>query len=268
VKPSALASACLLAAAATATRAADAPIEPDLDHFQLGTDALVLGRFEEAIDRLEAHADRAPAHPDASYNRGLAYLARVRAGAERTGDLGRAAAAFEEALLMRRGDPEAERALELCQAEIARRRARRGKDAVIARPPLDRALVGLAGERSWGIAAAASSAALAVGLGLRRFARGAAHLGGTVLAPLGAALLLAFVPLYHGARHLRLTTRPAVLVAETHLTDEAGVSQGGEPLPEGARLEVIERRGRLFEIRYGAVTGWAPSSAVRLLRTR
>mgnify|MGYP000038248236 CR=1 FL=1 len=53
-----------------------------------------LGRYQAAIDQFEAHADRAPSHPDASFNRGFAYLMRIRNGAEKPGDLGRAAAAF------------------------------------------------------------------------------------------------------------------------------------------------------------------------------
>jgi tetratricopeptide (TPR) repeat protein len=120
----------------------------EVDHFRVGTDALSEGKFDAAIDHFEAYADRSPSHPDASYNRGLAYLLRVRANAERAGDLGRAAAAFAETLAMRPGDDDAEHALELVHGEVARRRARRGVDSVLARPTLDRVVVGLASERS------------------------------------------------------------------------------------------------------------------------
>ena len=63
-----------------------------------------MGEFGKAIDDLEHLADRGFVHPDASYDRGVAYVMRVRGGAERPGDLGRAAAGFEEALLLRPHD--------------------------------------------------------------------------------------------------------------------------------------------------------------------
>jgi tetratricopeptide (TPR) repeat protein len=247
---------------ATAARAGD-------DHFALGYDALAEGRFDDAIEQLEAHADRAAPHPDASFNRGLAYLLRVRNNAEKPGDLGRAAAAFEEALAMRPGDGDAEQALELVQGEVARRRARRGEDGVLARPTLDRVVMRLASERVWGILAVIASLLLSVGLVLRKRPAGPAHLAGVLLSPASAIGLLLFLPLYVGARELRLGTTPAVLVVgEAHLTDADGASLGGEPIPEAAKLEISERRGRLLRVRYGSVEGWLPAATVRVLRVR
>lgn len=238
------------------------------DHFALGSEALGRGRFQEAIAQFEAYADRMPPHPDASFNRGLSYLSRVKNNAEKPGDLGRAAAAFEEALAMRPGDVEARRALQSVDAEVARRRARRGKDAVIARPTLDRVVVRLMTERSWAIGAVVASFLLAVGLVLRR-REGSAHLAGVILTPLGAVLLVVFVPLYLGARHLRLETKPGVLVVrEAYLSDDSGARQGGDAIPEAARLEVGERKGRQLHVRYGAAEGWLPADTVRILRTR
>ena len=72
--------------------------------FRMGANALSEGKFEDAIDEFEAFADQGKPQPDASYNRGLAYLLRVRSGAAKPGDLGRAAAAFEEALSLRPDD--------------------------------------------------------------------------------------------------------------------------------------------------------------------
>ncbi|MBW2529754.1 MAG: hypothetical protein JRI23_36595 [Deltaproteobacteria bacterium] len=259
----------LLALVAIVTLAAPSAADTPEQHFREGTNALGEGKFDEAINHFEAYADRGAVHPDASYNRGLAYVTRIRAGAERPGDLGRAAAAFEETLLLRPDDAEAERALELVHAEVARQRSRRGKDAMTVRPTLDRLLVSLASERTWGIGAVLASVLLAAGLVLRQRRRRPLAIAGKVLTPTAALLLALLTPLYGGARHLRLTVEPAVTIArEVYLADEAGVSQGGEPIPEAARIEVSERRGRLVRVRWGAHEGWIPTGAVRMLRTR
>ncbi len=240
-----------------------------VDHFRLGTDALSLGKYDDAIEHFEAHADREPSHPDASFNRGLAYLMRVRADAERPGDLGRSAAAVEEALAMRASDADAEHALDLVRGEVARRRSRRGKDAVLARPTLDRVIVTLASERSWAWSAIVAAFLLGLGMVLKFRPAGSAKLAGTLLVPACAIAVLIFMPLTLGARHLRLSRQPAVLVVrEAHLSDESGVAQGAEPIPEAALLEVGERRGRLTQVRYGSSEGWIPAAAVRMLRTR
>jgi hypothetical protein len=59
-----------------------------------------------------------------------------------------------------------------------------------------------------------------------------------------------------------------MVVREAHLTDAAGVAKGGQALPEAALVEVSDRSGRLLKVRYGAIEGWVPASAVRILRTR
>jgi hypothetical protein len=234
--------------------------------FQDATAALTKGEYSAAIDLFEALADTGFAHPDASYNRGLAYVMRVRARADRPGDLGRAAAAFEEALLMRPNDADAERSLDLVRAEVTRRRARRAKDAVDVRPTLDRLVVGLASEQTWGIAAACASLLFAVGLVLRRRPSGPAHVAGSVLAPTAAIALLALVPLTWKARDLRLRTRPGVIIApEVYLTDDTGRALGGDPIPEAASVETSSRQDSQIQVRWGAREGWVPSSSVRLL---
>lgn len=245
------------------------PAEPPEALFQKGTEALGRGAYGAAIDMFELLADRGFVHPDASYNRGLAYVTRVRDGADRPGDLGRAAAAFEEALRLRPGDADAERALDLVRAEITRRRARRAKDAVEVRPTLDRVVVGLASERTWAAAALFSSLLLALGMVLRRRPAGPAHVAGSVLAPTALVALLAFSPLTYAARHLRLTTRPGVVVVpEVRLVDESGRALPDAEqtlIPEGASVEVGRRSGGLAEVRWGATEGWVPLSSIRLL---
>lgn len=236
--------------------------------FDRAAAALEAGEFGAAIDVLEALADRGFVHPDASYDRGIAYVMRVRAGAERPGDLGRAAAGFEEAMLLRPGDRDAELALDLVRAEVTRRRSRRAKDAVDVRPTLDRALVGLAGEQTWGLAAMAASMLLVVGLLLRRRPAGPTHVAGSVLWPTALVALLALLPLAWGARYLRLHTQPGVIVvAEAYPSDAPGGSARADGIPEAALVETSERRGSLIRIRHGGAVGWIPSTSVRLLAT-
>lgn len=257
-----LAAALALALATMAARA-DEPAE---ELFTRGSGALSRGEYAAAIEAFEALADQGFLHPDASYDRGFAYLMRVRARADRPGDLGRAAAAFEEALLLRPDDRDADVALDLVRAEVTRRRARRSKDAVDVRPTLDRMLVGLASEETWGAAAFAASLLLAVGLVLRRRPAGPAHIAGSVLAPTALVAVVALTPLAYGARSLRLATQPGVVVVtEAFLTDADGRAVPGDPVPEAASVEVGERRGGLVHVRWGATEGWTAAAGVRLL---
>jgi tetratricopeptide (TPR) repeat protein len=240
--------------------------DPPESLFQEGAAALARGEYGTAIERFEAMSDLGFTHPDASFDRGLAYVARVRAGADRPGDLGRAAAAFEEALRLRPGDGDADRALDLVRAEVTRRRARRSTDTASVRPTLDRVVVGLASERAWSLLALAASSLLAVGLVLRTRPRGPLQVTGRILAPTALVLLCVLVPLAIGARRLRLTTRPGVVVVpEAHLVDEDGTALGGDPIPEAASVEVGDTRGALIHVRWGATEGWVVSGSVRLL---
>jgi hypothetical protein len=232
--------------------------------FEKGAAALRSGEYAAAIDTFESLADQGFLHPDASYDRGVAYVMRYRAHGDRPGDLGRAAAAFEEALLLRPGDHDADVALDLVRAEVTRKRSRRVKDAVDVRPTLDRMLAGLAGEETWGLAAFAASLALAVGLVLRRRS-GRANVAGSVMVPSAVVLLCALVPLAWGARRLRLSTRPGVITDEVHLVNEQGQALGGDALPEAASVEVGERQGGLVHVRWGATEGWVPGADVRVL---
>lgn len=251
--------------------------------FQRGVASLKNGEVNDAVEVFEALADRGFVHPDASFDRALSYLGRVRAGAERPGDLGRAAAALEETLLLRDSDRDAETALELVRAEVARRRARSGSSAdVDARPTLDRAVFGFASEWTWAILAAIASLVLTAGLVLRWVAgqmaekgaetqrdmplEGPLHLASTIAVPIGVVCLLVFAILAAGARQLRLTTAEGVVVApEAHLLTEKGVLTSRGAIPEAARVELGEQRGALVHVRWGAVDGWTQSDAVRRL---
>jgi tetratricopeptide (TPR) repeat protein len=266
---------------------ADEPPATDEALFAKGGAALAAGEYGAAIDALEALADRGFFHPDASYDRGLAYLMRIRARGERPGDLGRAAAAFEETLRLAPEDREAEAALDLVRAEVTRRRARKGGSGIDARPTLDRVIVGLASDRTWAIASIVASVLLAAGILLRRFDRPERaasledkaaelqpaqrpahplHVAVTVVVAVSIVALLALVPIAWHARTLRLTTRPGVVVAtEAHFTDDTGRALGGDAIPEAAAVEVGERRGSIVHVRWGAAEGWLPATSVRVL---
>src|SRR6478752_396324 len=90
------------------TSPADAPPER---LFADSARALEQGAHTEAIDQLELLADRGFVHPDASFNRGVAYLGRARGATARPGDYGRAIAGFSEALALRPEDSSAADAL-------------------------------------------------------------------------------------------------------------------------------------------------------------
>jgi hypothetical protein len=262
-----------------------APEDSSETVFKKGVSALRDGAVNDAVDSFEALADRGFVHPDASFDRSLSYLGRVRAGIERPGDLGRAAAALEETLLFRPDDREAEGALELVRAEVARRRARSGSPAdVESRPTLERAMLGIASEWTWSLLAAASSFLLTIGLVVRMLAisrdeariregrapdggrEGVLHLASQIAIPIGGACLLVFAGLAAGSRHLRLTTREGVVVApEAHLVTERGALASGDSIPEAARVEIGETRGSLVHVRWGSVEGWTQADAVRRL---
>ena len=139
--------------------------------FAQGTRALGEGRPVEAV------ADRGVVDPVASYDRGLAYAARVRIGAETPGDLGRAIHGFEEARELTH-DPrladDAMRALTIVRSEVARRRVRAGEPVEVdPGRSLARTVARLLGEDTWATVAAAASALLALGLFVRWIARAA-----------------------------------------------------------------------------------------------
>jgi hypothetical protein len=133
------------------------------------------------------------------------------------------------------------------------------------RPTLDRVVVGLAGEETWGLAALAASVSLAAGMMLRR-GGGRAHIAGSILVPTAIVAVLVLVPLAWGARALRLSTRPGVVIAaEARLTDDQGHALSGDAVPEAASVEVGERSGALVHVRWGSSEGWVPAADVRVL---
>lgn len=253
-----------------------APSESEQD-FAAASEALKRGAYTEAIDRLELLADRGFVHPDASFNRAVAYVERARSSAAAPGDLGRAAAALSEVLLLRPSDESAELALSRIRAEISRRHAREGVAPVMARDSLGRAATLLFDENVWACLALVGSLLLTVGLALRRFVqRTSAGLAGAIGIGVGAFMLLAGAALTAGARHFRLTSWPAVIVAdEARLLDETGKplqqkrgSAESMTVPEGASVYVLERRPTLYRVAWGSSEGWLGPGQVRILAAR
>lgn len=231
--------------------------------------ALDKGDVANALLDLEGLADAGIIHPDASYNRGIAYAMRSRSADALPGDLGRAAAAFEEAARLRPNDAEAEKALDLVRAEIARRRSKQDESDVLVRPSLDRAVLELVSPAVWSLAAMGASLLLAVGLLMRWKKEGWVHVAGAVLAPLAFVALLALAPIAWTARDLAATRRPGVIVvSEATLEGDAGKVADAPDIPEGSLVEVGERKDELVLVRWGNYEGWLPARAVRVLALR
>ncbi|MEZ4219780.1 MAG: hypothetical protein R3B13_02545 [Polyangiaceae bacterium] len=240
--------------------------------FREGVAALERGSHDDAIDRFELLADRGVQHPDASYDRAVAYVARVRATGGRPGDLGRAAAGFAEALELDPSDMAAEQALQTVREEIARRRARAGDQPVRARPALSRAVLDLLPEGGWAILAAAGSLLCALGLGLRLFSQARRpRLVGDIVGGLGGAALLIGGAALAMATRMHVNARPAVVVVpEARLLNAAGVpvaAKGGDPgaIPEGESVFVREQVGATHRVEWGSVEGYVSAGQLRFL---
>ena len=237
--------------------------------------SLAKGADNEAIDRLELLADQGFTHPDASLARAAAYLARAESEAPRPGDLGRAAAALNEALILRPDDAQAERALEAVQGEIARRKSRQA-ESVMVRPRLGRAIAALLPEQVWATIALLGSLALTFGIVLRRIStRHFARLAGAVAVGVGAALLAGFGTGAYAAQQFRLSSQPGVVVVpEARLSNESGrplphkTGADSTSVPEGATVYVKERREGRCLVEWGNTDGWLSLSDVRLLGSR
>jgi hypothetical protein len=258
--------ACLLGLVARPSQAESPEVA-----YEAALTALKKGADNEAIDRLELLADQGVVSADASLARAAAYLARADSARSQPGDLGRAAAALSEALLLQPDNARAESALEAVQAEIARRRSKQSSSVVV-RPRLTRALVGLLSEHTWSLLAAFSSLVVTLGIVARRISKGPLpRLSGLVAACVGAAALGVFGLGAYAAEQLRVTSQPAVVVVpEARLTNEVGrplpAQRGAETsVPEGATVYVRERREGRCLVEWGSTDGWLSLSDVRLL---
>ena len=263
--------------ATTASADEDAPQE-EMDPatlFRGANEALAQGRPNEAIAKLEALADRGVVDAVISFDRGLAYAARVRAGGEQPGDLGRAAHGFEETRELTR-DPdlakEAASALAVVRSEIARRRARAGDPVEIEHGlSLGRSIVELLPENAWAVIAAAMAFVLSIAIGVRhRVTSSRAKVAATTSGAIAGSLLLVTTVLAWASRDARHHLREGVVIAPSaRLLDARHLAKDGtSPLPEGVRARILEESGGFSRIVVGNADGFLPSSAILPLAKR
>jgi hypothetical protein len=256
------------------TAAVESPPDTPESLFATGAKALQEGRSGDAVASFEALADRGVVDPVASYDRGLAYAARVHAGAELPGDLGRAAHGFEEACELsedRQLVADASRALEAVRSEVARRRARAGLPVEVDYGrSLGRAVANLIPEDAWAILATLASALLSLALFFRWLSADTRRrVVAGVTAGVAAPVLLVAAGMTLASRHDRHDLREAVILVESRPVDARGLALSGvTSLPEGARVEVIASDGAVARVRFGAADARIPAAALRPLARR
>ncbi len=234
-----------------------------------GVDALAGDRPSEAIAKLEALGDRGVSDPVVSFDRGLAYAARIRANAEQPGDLGRAAHGFEEARELshdRALVADANTALAAVRAEVARRRSRAGDPIEVENGvSLGRSIVKLLPENAWATLAGLCALALSLGIVLRaRATLKRLKVAGTTTSAVAAGLLALTALILHSARDGRHHVRDAVVIAPSaRLLDATHVALTSvSALPEGARVQLLDENGDFAHVVAGRAEGWLPSSTV------
>jgi hypothetical protein len=237
--------------------------------FRAATDALAGGRPGEAIANLEALGDRGVVDPVVSFDRGLAYAGRVRVGPEQAGDLGRAAHGFEEACELSRNSAliaDANTALAAVRAEVAKRRSRAGDPIEVdSGVSLGRSIVKLLPENAWATLAGLCALALSLGIVLRARAQlRRLKVAGTTTAAIAGGLLALTALVLHTARDIRHHVRDAVVIAPgARLLDAQHLAVTTmSPLPEAARIQLLDESGDFAHVVAGRVEGWLPSSTV------
>lgn len=239
--------------------------------FREATDALTGERPSDAIAKLESLGDKGVVDAVASFDRGLAYARRVRAGAgaEQPGDLGRAAHGFEEARELTRDRAladDATRSLVAVRAEVARRRARSGEPVDLEHGvSLGRSIVGLLPENVWASLCIALAAVLTVAIIVRsRVTLARAKVAATTTCAVSGALLLITSVCAWAARDARLHLREGVVVApNARLLDERHVVRDAvAPIAEATRVRIVDEGAGYSRIAVGGQEGWLPSSSV------
>lgn len=258
---------------ASARSLADAPIESETRKlFADGVVALEQERPNDAVASFEALADRGAVDPIASYDRGLAYALRVRVNAEQPGDLGRAAHGFEEARALSTDShvvADANTALAMVRAQVGRRKAREGITVDVEQHASPwRTLSHSLSENAWTAIAIVASLTLGVALFLRWLATGSrARAGAAIGIAVSAPMLVLAAALARTARSDRLHLVEAVVVsASARPSDSHGiVLPQATPLPEAARVEIVDQSGAWTEFRWGSLDAWVPAATLRPL---
>jgi hypothetical protein len=253
-------------------RADGPPADETATLFADGVRALKEERPNDAVASFEALADRGIIDPVVSYDRGLAYTLRVRAGAEQAGDLGRAAHGFEEARALSldaRLVSDADVALAAVRGEVGRRKAREGVTVDVEQHPSPwRTLARLTSENTWAWMAVGASFLLAAALFIRWLAHASRERAGAAIAvAVSAPLLVVAAALSRTSRHDRLWLNESVVISPAaRPSDVHGIPlPQGQPLPEAARVEVVDQNAGFTEIRWGTLDAWVPASTLRPL---
>jgi hypothetical protein len=273
--PAALAAALCILSFLHRAHAAPAASEDDSALFQSAVSHMHEGRPGEAIADFEALADRGVIDATVSFDRGLAYVERVRVGGEQSGDLGQAAQGLSEAKELTRDRAlaaDATRALALVRTEVARRRARAGEpvdfDPGLALGP---SFLRLLSEDTWSILAIVGSVVMGAALFALRAARDRrGRIAATVTASVGMLVMILGTVSTFASRHERLTaTRGIIVSAGARPADERGIVVANAPMiPEAAEVVVLEHRGGWANVRWGNQRAWIPATAVRAIAER
>jgi hypothetical protein len=268
---------CLLSSGASAqdeARQVDESADPAV-LFKTANEALAGGRPGEAIAKFEALADRGVVDAVVSFDRGLAYTARVRSGGEQAGDLGRAAHGFEETRELTSDSTlatDATSALAIVRSEIARRRAHAGDPVEIDSGfSLGRSIVGLLPENAWAMLAALAALVLSLAIMLRwRATLPRVKVAATTSASISGGLLVFTAVLAWAARDARLHLREGIVITpNVRLLDLRHLAiDGAAPVPEGARARIVDEGGGFSRVVIGGVEGYLPSSNVLPLARR
>jgi hypothetical protein len=244
----------------------------DDDHalFDSAVHSMQEGRPGEAVSGFEALADHGVVDATVSFDRGLAYVTRVRVGGEQAGDLGEAAHGFVEAQRLSSDGAlsrEAGRALGLVRAEVGRRRARAGEpvdfDPGLALGP---SFLRLLPEDGWALVGLVGSLALGLSLFVWRAAsERRSRIAAQVTAAVATMVMCLGTTSLFAARHQRETTTTGVIVtAGARPTDDRGLVIPNAPVvPEAAEVQITGHRAGWAEVRWGNVRAWIPSASVR-----
>ena len=252
----------LLASVAYAEPAA--PVDPAA-RFEKGVTALAAGQADEAIAHFEQLANAGVVDASVSFDRGLAYAARLTQSEPKPGDFGQAIAAFEEANALATEASLRERAdhaADAVRGELARKRHRDGARAAFepAPSPAERSIEILP---EWGWFALACLFALLALLpmltALPRNARGL-RLAWLLVMP---TLVCAWTVRGREERYGR-----AVVVAESArlIDEESGRPLADtEPLVEGALITIEPLGATEIRVHAAGIRGLLPRTSVRVL---
>jgi hypothetical protein len=127
-------------------------------------------------------------------------------------------------------------------------------------------VAGLLDENTWAGSAVAASAILSLALFMHWLARvPRVRVASAVAAGVAGPVLVVSLAMTLAARHDRLGLREAVVVTPSaRPIDDRGIAvSGATPLPEGARVELVDARGASTRVRFGSIEVALPADALR-----